>query len=381
MSKLRWVTVVLALILLLTACRGEAPPEIGAAYQVWIDAPLDGAHVPSGASIPVMAHGSMPGGVTRMELLVNGEPIADLQVVTLAEGLQEGRGTWTPPGEGTYWLRVRATDAAGNTVTSAPVRVVVGEAIIEEDTTPTPTPEPEEVTLTPTPTISPPPSPTPFTPTPTSTPVTPTPTSTPTASPTPAAYIAFWADATTVPAGSCTTIRWETENVQAVYLDGQGVPGDGSRQVCPCTPETHTLEVVLRDGSHEVRTLTIDVTGSCVTPTPTPDTVPPPVPQPIGPGTTDENRPESTSCPLTLRWNPVSDPSGVVYNVTVIRQSYGGNWELVGSWYGLTATELEIGGDPNLCGYALYAWNVQAEDGARNRSSPSQYLYYEIPIP
>ena len=244
--------------------------------------------------------------------------------------------------------------------------------------TPTQTPTP---TSTMTPTSLPTQTPThTATPTATCTPTS-TPTPTPTATPTPAAHIAFWADATTVPAGSCTTIRWETENVQAVYLDGQGVPGDGSRQVCPCTPETHTLEVVLRDGSHEVRTLTIDVTGSCVTPTPTPDTVPPPVPQPIGPGTTDENRPESTSCPLTLRWNPVSDPSGVVYNVTVIRQSYGGNWELVGSWYGLTATELEISGDPNLCGYALYAWNVQAEDGARNRSSPSQYLYYEIPIP
>ncbi|HHS96472.1 MAG TPA: hypothetical protein ENK08_01010 [Chloroflexi bacterium] len=154
----------------------------------------------------------------------------------------------------------------------------------------------------------------------------------------------------------------------------------GSHQTCPCAPETHTLEVVLRDGTHDVRTLTINVTGSCVTPTPTPDTVPPPVPKPIGPGTTDPNNPERLySCPVTLRWNPVSDPSGVVYNVHLIRRTASGGWEAVHSWYGLTTTEVEVSGD--LCGYALFGWNVQAEDGARNRSEQSQYLYFEIPIP
>ncbi|HHS96976.1 MAG TPA: hypothetical protein ENK08_03630, partial [Chloroflexi bacterium] len=178
MGRKVFIGVALILIVGLTACRGEAPVEIGAAHQAWIDAPLDGARVPPGATLPVMAHGSMPGGVTRMELLVDGEPVTDLQVVTLAEGLQEGRGTWTPPGEGTFRLRVRATGADGATATSAAVRVIVGGVVPEEDVTPTSTPEPEGATVTPTPTLSPTPTPTPITPTPTATPVTPTPTPT-----------------------------------------------------------------------------------------------------------------------------------------------------------------------------------------------------------
>ncbi|HHS97477.1 MAG TPA: sigma-70 family RNA polymerase sigma factor [Chloroflexi bacterium] len=248
--------------------------------------------------------------------------------------------------------------------------------------TPPPPTSPTLPPPSPSPSPSSPPSPSPSpvpptsTPTPTPTPVTPTPTSTPTATPTPAASIAFWADATTVPAGSCTTVHWETANVAGVYFDGQGVAGVGSQQTCPCAPETHTLEVVLRDGTHEVRTLTIDVTGSCVTPTPTPDTVPPPAPQPIGPGTTDPNGPENTACPVTLRWNPVSDPSGVVYYVRLERWT-GREWILEGSWYPVSASQVE----DVPCSYYLYRWHVMAEDGARNYSDWSAWMYYAVPVP
>jgi len=36
-----------------------------------------------------------------------------------------------------------------------------------------------------------------------------------------------------------------------------------THQTCPCSPEGHTLDVLLRDGTHDIRTLTINVTGSC----------------------------------------------------------------------------------------------------------------------
>ncbi len=373
----------LVLLLFLTACQGHLPlAEQQSSPGIWIDSPRDGIHLSSNVAIPVMAHGSMPGGVVQMTLLVNGEPVADLDVVTLAEGLQEGSASWTPPGEGIYHLRIRATSSGGQHALSAAVRLIVEGTTPTMTSTPvptavpaTPTPEPPRPTATPIP-----PSPTPIPPTPTPIPPTPTaqPTSTPT--PTPGPYIAFWADATTIPAGSCTTIHWETANIAGVYFDGQGVVGVDSRQVCPCSSETHTLDVLLRDGRHDIRTITINVTGSCATPTPTPDIVPPPVPQPIGPGTTDPNNPEGAHCPVTLRWHAVSDPSGVSYNVQLIYKNAYGQWELVRSWYRLTSTELVLSGD--LCQYGVfYGWNVQAEDGARNRSQVSPWQYYAIPIP
>nr|HID13623.1 sigma-70 family RNA polymerase sigma factor [Anaerolineae bacterium] len=127
-------------------------------------------------------------------------------------------------------------------------------AFVASTGTPTPTPFvvptststaislPPSPTLAPTSTVTP--TPTPLAPT-----ATPRPwTATPTPPPTPAPHIAFWADATTVQAGTCTTVRWETEHVQAVFFNGQGVPGLGFHQTCPCVTESHILDVLLRDG-------------------------------------------------------------------------------------------------------------------------------------
>lgn len=93
---------------------------------------------------------------------------------------------------------------------------------------------------------------------------TPGPTETPeptTATPTqvPEATVRFSADEDTVAPGGCTTLRWETTNVQAVYLDGEGVSGLGEREVCPEETTTYTLEVVLLDGSRQRVDVTVTV--------------------------------------------------------------------------------------------------------------------------
>lgn len=117
--------------------------------------------------------------------------------------------------------------------------------------TPSPTPSPTPIkTSTPTPT----PSMT-ATPTPTKTPTS-TPTPTPTATPTP--YINFRADRTTIFACECTTLRWDVENVIAVYLDGEGVGGHGSREECPEESRTYNLRVVTPAGDL-YRSVTIQV--------------------------------------------------------------------------------------------------------------------------
>jgi len=74
--------------------------------------------------------------------------------------------------------------------------------------------------------------------------------------------IQFDADQRELAAGQCTTLRWDVEHVQAVYLDGQGVAGHDTKQVCPAQTTTYTLRVVTADGDVH-RTVTINVGPAC----------------------------------------------------------------------------------------------------------------------
>jgi len=71
----------------------------------------------------------------------------------------------------------------------------------------------------------------------------------------------FWAEQYTLRPGSCTTLHWSVEDVQAVYLqaDGpeQGVAGIGTRQVCPVGNQFYTLRAVAGDGRSAQRALTL----------------------------------------------------------------------------------------------------------------------------
>ena len=71
--------------------------------------------------------------------------------------------------------------------------------------------------------------------------------------------IKFWADAATIEFGECTSLRWRTENIDRVYLDGTGVIGDDSLEVCPSSTTTYHLEAYLRDGSTVTQEVTVEV--------------------------------------------------------------------------------------------------------------------------
>ncbi|MFL7792814.1 MAG: sigma-70 family RNA polymerase sigma factor, partial [Anaerolineae bacterium] len=206
---------------------------------------------------------------------------------------------------------------------------------------------------------------------PTSTPVptyTPIPTLPP---PTPVPYVEFWADATTLPAGTCTTIHWNTEHVQAVFFNGVGVPGTGSHQTCPCEDETHTLDVTLVDGSHEVRQIDIQVSGSCITPTP--DIYGPSAPTSLSPSDVVL----TCRATVTLSWSAAKDPSGVAgYYVRLERQVSRGTWELAGTWGPLNGTQTSV---PVSCGLG-YRWAVCARDGAGNLGPWSSWATFGIGI-
>lgn len=73
------------------------------------------------------------------------------------------------------------------------------------------------------------------------------------------AQIDFRADRTELNAGECTTLRWDVDNVQAVYMDGTGVIGHSGGQICPTTTRTYQLIVIRQDGVQEERTVTVQV--------------------------------------------------------------------------------------------------------------------------
>ncbi len=123
------------------------------------------------------------------------------------------------------------------------------------------------ISVPPAPTRTPTPSPTV---TPTSRP--PTATATPTRRPLPATapptvMSILRADKTQLTPGQCTTLRWDVDNVKALYMDfGQGkeaLVGHDTRQVCLETTTTYTLEVLNSDDTWSQYAVTITVSGQC----------------------------------------------------------------------------------------------------------------------
>jgi hypothetical protein len=112
------------------------------------------------------------------------------------------------------------------------------------------------------------------TPTSTTTPVPSTPASSPTNTPVPPAatptppelVVWFRLDQNPIEAGSCTMLRWDTSHARQVYLDGEAVGTNGSREACPAISQDYRLRVVGTEGE-ETYHLTLGVTGSGPVPT------------------------------------------------------------------------------------------------------------------
>lgn len=161
-------------------------------------------------------------------------------------------------------------------------------------------PAPENITL-PTPAINlgldvPTRRPTPVFELPTSTPIPEEPTPTP--SPTPilgTPVVQFAPLQYVLQEGQCTLVRWQVDNVRAVYYENQGVDGTGQREECiDDEPETFTLAVILPDGNTSIYTTTIDFLPPTPTLTPTPSFTPYREPEPTPTWTPDVPTPTPT---------------------------------------------------------------------------------------
>lgn len=108
------------------------------------------------------------------------------------------------------------------------------------------------------------------------------------------------------------------------------------------------------------------------------DVAPPPVPETIAPGDPTPEYAESVNCPVTLRWNPVSDTSGVFYTVEV-EIIYSSDYVLVLSRTDLDSTELTLESSETCEAYGNYRWRVSARDGVGNESGEwSPWRYYSV---
>jgi hypothetical protein len=67
------------------------------------------------------------------------------------------------------------------------------------------------------------------------------------------------ADSNKINSGDCTTIRWDVDNIKAVYFENQPTTGHNSQQVCPTRTNTYTLLVQMLDDQRQLYPITINV--------------------------------------------------------------------------------------------------------------------------
>jgi len=75
------------------------------------------------------------------------------------------------------------------------------------------------------------------------------------------AQVTFGAEPTTIAVGQATTLRWTTQGVTSVALNGAPVAVSGQQQVQPTATTTYTLRAIPGQGSPIEKAITVTVTG------------------------------------------------------------------------------------------------------------------------
>jgi hypothetical protein len=167
--------------------------------------------------------------------------------------------------------------------------------------------------------------------------------------------------------GECITLRWDVEYATAVYLNGKGVVGHGSQQVCPDSTTTYDLHVESPCGDVDKR-LTINVSAPADT---------------QGPDISDLDTTEPyllddcdcSPCEMEVSVNVV-DPSGVAGVKLVYKRPGETTWQ--------NKSMTNVGGNTYETTLNADTWNwgtlefyVLAYDN-RGNSSESSHLQIEV---
>jgi hypothetical protein len=126
--------------------------------EAWIDAPLDGMHLPMGVPYDVVFHITADTAVSRGELSINSGVVATLDNPNAGSNLATLHYSFTPPQPGKYNLQVRAQDSSNAWSDYFDVTVYVDEMTPSITPTVIPSITPtliSSITPTPTPTITP----------------------------------------------------------------------------------------------------------------------------------------------------------------------------------------------------------------------------------
>jgi hypothetical protein len=362
LSRLIIPLALLALMAGILSC--ATPVETGP--RAWFDWPRDGHRMEVGTTVEIICHAYAREGVAEIQLAVDTQPYRLEAPAEAGEQFVEIHLEWTATEPGDYLLSVTAFDVAGAASNPASVTVTVAGEEPGLVVTPTEVATTVPATGTPIPPTGTPRPPTATPPPPTGTPRPPT----ATPPPPPPTIASFTANPPSIEAGECSTLSWAVEGViSAVYLDGEGVGDHDSRSRCPTTTTTYTLRAVGPGGE---RTADVTVAVTQPSPTPTPDTQGPPAPSLVSP-----TGGQGVGCgDVTLRWNPVSDPSGIgMYYVKV--EKVTGSYKS-GAW-NTTATQVVIPVAWFECGQS-YRWSVTAEDGLGNMGPSSAWGEFTVTI-
>jgi hypothetical protein len=141
--------------------------------------------------------------------------------------------------------------------------------------------------------------------------------------------ITFTADRTSLTSGECALLEWNTQGVEVVQINGEGVNRSGRTQVCPKQTTTYTLAVYAGGGPPLAeREIVISVGGSQSSPTNAPASAP--TKAPTQAASVDCSKPPviayftaspdniSAGQSSTLSWDATSNtPAGALQTVTI----------------------------------------------------------------
>ncbi len=116
------------LVVILSLLAGCNMPASFGGVSVWIDVPLDGLVFPDAQAINIEGHATSPGGVSRVEVWINGALLTTINDPPMEGKLAAFHAEWIPPAPGEYTIQALAFGADGASSSPDSARVTFGEA-------------------------------------------------------------------------------------------------------------------------------------------------------------------------------------------------------------------------------------------------------------